>query len=41
VFLSSTTIDGVFWIRLAVLCFRTHKERVDALLDVLAREVRG
>ena len=36
VFLSSTTIDGVFWIRVAVLCFRTHRDRVDHLLEVLA-----
>jgi len=40
VFLSSTTIDGVFWIRLAVLCFRTHRDRVEAVLELLARETR-
>ncbi len=39
VFLSTTTIDGVFWIRVAVLCFRTHKDRIDAVLEVLAREL--
>lgn len=39
VFLSTTTIDGVFWIRVAVLCFRTHRDRIDALLEVLEREV--
>lgn len=38
VFLSSTTINGVFWIRVAVLSFRTHRERIDAVLEVLARE---
>jgi len=38
VFLSSTTLDGVFWIRLAVLCFRTHRDRIDAVLEVIARE---
>ena len=38
VFLSSTTIDGVFWIRLAVLCFRTHRDRIDAVLEILERE---
>jgi glutamate/tyrosine decarboxylase-like PLP-dependent enzyme len=38
VFLSTTTIDGVFWIRVAVLCFRTHADRIDAVLEVLARE---
>ena len=41
VFLSSTTIDGVYWLRVAVLCFRTHKDRIDALLEVMAREVEA
>lgn len=41
VFLSSTTVDGVFWIRVAVLCFRTHRDRIDAVLEVLERETRG
>lgn len=39
VFLSTTTIDGVFWIRVAVLCFRTHRDRIEAVLEVLAREI--
>lgn len=41
VFLSSTTITGVFWLRVAILCFRTHRERVDHLLGVLAGATRG
>lgn len=41
VFLSSTAIEGVFWIRLAVVCFRTHRERVEAVLEVLAYETRS
>ena len=41
VFLSSTTIDGVFWIRVAVLCFRTHRDRIDAVLEVIERETAG
>ena len=41
VFLSSTTIDGVFWIRVAILCFRTHRDRVEAVLEVLERETAG
>lgn len=41
VFLSSTTVDGVFWIRVAVLCFRTHRERIEAVLEVLKRETTG
>ncbi|MDX1577425.1 MAG: aminotransferase class V-fold PLP-dependent enzyme [Gemmatimonadota bacterium] len=35
VFLSSTLIDGVFWLRLAVLSFRTHLEWIDRTLDLL------
>ncbi len=34
VFISSTTIDGVVWLRLAVLCFRTHLREIDILLEV-------
>lgn len=41
VFLSSTTLDGVFWIRVAILCFRTHTDRVEHLLEVLARSVQA
>lgn len=39
VFLSSTTIAGVFWLRLAVLCFRTHLETVNACLEELRTTV--
>ncbi|MCC6754268.1 MAG: amino acid decarboxylase [Saprospiraceae bacterium] len=35
VFLSSTTLDGQFWIRLAVLSFRTHLSTIKTCLDVL------
>jgi len=35
VFLSSTTIDNVFWIRLAVLSFRTHLKQVQLVLNLL------
>jgi glutamate/tyrosine decarboxylase-like PLP-dependent enzyme len=41
VFLSSTTVGGVFWIRVAAVCFRTHLEHVEALLEQLARERAG
>ncbi|MFT7676653.1 MAG: aromatic-L-amino-acid decarboxylase [Planctomycetota bacterium] len=41
VFLSSTTLDGVFWIRVAVLCFRTHRNLVDHVLAILERELTG
>ena len=39
VFLSSTRIDGVFWIRLAVLSFRTHRQEIDEVIRVLREGV--
>lgn len=35
VFVSSTTIEGVFWIRIAILSFRTHLHTVDLYLEIL------
>ena len=35
VYVSSTTINGVFWLRCAVLSFRSHKEHIDLLLSEL------
>ena len=35
VFLSSTLIDGVFWIRLAVLSFRSHVADIDLCVNIL------
>jgi len=39
IFLSSTTLDGVYWIRFAVLSFRTHLEQVDLALRLLKKLV--
>jgi len=39
IFISSTSIDGVYWIRLAVLCFRTHLKEVDLLLEIFEEGV--
>jgi hypothetical protein len=36
--LSGTRIDGRFYLRCAILCFRTHLEHVD---EALATVVRG
>jgi aromatic-L-amino-acid decarboxylase len=36
-FISSTTINGEFWLRLAVLSFRTHRDRIDYLIDTLTK----
>lgn len=38
-FVSSTTIHGQFWIRLAVLSFRTKLWHIDLLLEMLGEEV--
>jgi glutamate/tyrosine decarboxylase-like PLP-dependent enzyme len=37
IFVSSTTIDGVYWMRVAILCFRTHVREVDMLLEVFKK----
>jgi aromatic-L-amino-acid decarboxylase len=37
VFITSTLIDGKFTLRLAVLNFRTHRDTIDYLLDLLQR----
>ena len=39
VFLSSTTIDGRFIIRLAVLAFRTHLETIELALKILEEKI--
>lgn len=39
IFISSTNIDGVYWLRLAVLSFRTHLKEIDLLLGILGRSV--
>jgi len=41
VFLSSTTIDGAYVVRLCVLSFRTHQGRVDEAVDALIEEARA
>ena len=40
-FISSTTIEGDVWLRLAVLSFRTHRDRIDHLMDTLNRGVEN
>lgn len=39
VFFSSTSLDGVYWIRFAVLSFRSHIEQVDLGLSILKQSV--
>jgi glutamate/tyrosine decarboxylase-like PLP-dependent enzyme len=38
IFISSTTIRGEFWLRAAILCFRTHINTVDLLLRILTEK---
>ena len=40
IFVSSTTIDGVYWIRLAVLAHRTHQDHIDILLSIFRAAVQ-
>ncbi len=37
IFVSSTLLDGVFWLRFAVLSFRTHLQQVNTFLDMVVR----
>jgi glutamate/tyrosine decarboxylase-like PLP-dependent enzyme len=39
VFLSSTHINGNFYLRLAVLNFRTHREEIDLILSVIREKI--
>ena len=39
IFLSSTTINEVFWIRVAVVSFRTHLVHIELLLDIIKEKV--
>jgi hypothetical protein len=39
--MSSTSIDGHFYLRAAILSFRTHKEEVDLALRTLDQEVHA
>lgn len=41
VMLSGTRIDGTFYLRCAILCFRTHLEHVDDAIDALVRGVEA
>ena len=39
IFLSSTNINNVFWIRIAVVQFRTHLKQIDLLLDIIKKHI--
>ena len=40
IFISSTTINGEVWLRLAVLSFRTHLREIDILLEIFKEGVK-
>ncbi len=40
IFISSTTIEGTVYLRLAVLAFRTHRNTIDLLIKILQEKVR-
>ncbi len=40
VFISSTLLDSKLVLRLAISCFRTHKDDIDETLDILSRTAR-
>src|SRR3954453_4619561 len=41
VMMSGTRIDGTYRLRCAILCFRTHLEHVDEVLDAIVRAVEA
>jgi len=41
IFVSSTTIDEVFWIRIAIVNFRTHKKHIDLYLSILKELIQN
>jgi len=41
IFITSTTIDGVVVLRLAVLCAATHLETIELALDILKEKARA
>lgn len=39
IFLSSTTIEEKFWLRMAILGFRTHKDTIDRALQIIQEKI--
>lgn len=40
IFLSSTNLDGVFYLRVAILGYRTHRRHVDLLIELLKKSLQ-
>jgi glutamate/tyrosine decarboxylase-like PLP-dependent enzyme len=41
VFISSTSIDGDYWLRMAILSFRTHLDTIDLALEVIEKALKA
>ncbi len=41
IFLSSTTLEGIFILRLAILSFRTHLQTIDKTIEILKEKVEN
>ena len=39
IFISTTNIEGIFWMRICILCFRTHLEQIDLFLKILEEKI--
>lgn len=39
IFISSTTINGIFWLRIAIVGFRTHLKEIDLYLSILKQKI--
>jgi len=39
IFISSTTINGIFWLRIAIVGFRTHLKEIDLYLAILKQKI--
>lgn len=40
IFMSSTTLNGNFYIRVAILCFRTHLEHIELALSIIKEKTK-
>ena len=40
VFLSSTMLNGKFILRVAILCFRTHRQTIDLTIEILREKAK-
>src|SRR5439155_20240517 len=41
IFLSSTRLNGDFWLRACIVSHRTHRDRVDEAIEIITGAARG